>query len=40
MDGFLKTGKLGSNAGSSGFSKSKSKLDAEERRSRAPWVEK
>lgn len=40
MEGFLKTGKLSSNAGSSGYLKSKSKLDAEQKRSRAPWVEK
>jgi len=40
MEGFLKTGKLGSNAGSSGSTKNKSKLDAEERKSKAPWVEK
>ncbi|CAB3369084.1 Hypothetical predicted protein [Cloeon dipterum] len=38
MEGFLKTGKLGSNAGSSG--KSRAKADADERRSKAPWVEK
>ncbi|XP_059488066.1 replication factor C subunit 4 [Neocloeon triangulifer] len=39
MEGFLKTGKLGANAGSSGI-KGKAKADAAEKKSKAPWVEK